>query len=560
MYSPGFGTKMWPLLLFLLALTPQSPAAPRDSRPSTPATGTISGRITDRESGRPIPGALINARGADQADAVTTRADGDGRYEISGLAPGKYTVWASPGELRVTHLQQAFGRSAPIDMFAGPPPPNLTLKAGDVRSDLDIALVRTLAIEGRVLDPLDEPMADVGVDVTHADGAPVSALSVFSNDRGEYRLFGLAPGRYHVCASPQTQFDGDSSAPTRFVRTCHLASVLRSGAVDVVLERSDVAGTDIRVQRGATFSVSGTVVDSSGTAVENVSVSAQSDDRSVSMNGQTQQGRFVLKGLPSGRYLLRVSTGGPDNPDDRRASVREPEAAEAIVAIGGGDVADVALILAKAWHVAGRVVFQDGLPLPASRLRLWVGLMTLGDPWMDSERPTLVDEALAFELKSLNRRPSAVFIQGLPEGWVLKSVRYDGRDFIGMPIDFASATPQSQLQIVVTSHVARASIRVVGLDDRPATSYQPILITADPRPRTLSHWYDTTKSHDGVLKLGPALPGEYLIVAVSLDDYRLLQVQPERLDDLVPLAQRVTLVEGKDQTFDVKLVALPPRQ
>ena len=47
--------------------------------------------------------------------------------------------------------------------FAAPPAPNLTLKAGDVRSDLDIALVRTLAIEGRVLDPRDEPMADVEV-------------------------------------------------------------------------------------------------------------------------------------------------------------------------------------------------------------------------------------------------------------------------------------------------------------------------------------------------------------------------------------------------------------
>ena len=63
---------MWPLLLFQLALTPQSAAAPRDARPSPPLTATISGRITDKESGRPIPGALINVRGADQTDAVTT--------------------------------------------------------------------------------------------------------------------------------------------------------------------------------------------------------------------------------------------------------------------------------------------------------------------------------------------------------------------------------------------------------------------------------------------------------------------------------------------------------
>jgi hypothetical protein len=58
---------MWPPLTFIFALTPQSPAAPRDSRSSTPATATIRGRITDRESGRPIPGVVVTADGADAA-------------------------------------------------------------------------------------------------------------------------------------------------------------------------------------------------------------------------------------------------------------------------------------------------------------------------------------------------------------------------------------------------------------------------------------------------------------------------------------------------------------
>jgi hypothetical protein len=82
---------MWTPLTFLFALTPQSPAAPRDSRSSTPATATICGRITDRESGRPIPGVVVSANGAVSDDSpaleivlsahgasVSGRAVGDG--------------------------------------------------------------------------------------------------------------------------------------------------------------------------------------------------------------------------------------------------------------------------------------------------------------------------------------------------------------------------------------------------------------------------------------------------------------------------------------------------
>src|SRR6185437_9686955 len=208
---------------FLLLCLPQAQAAPvaRDARPPADTAATISGRITDKESGRPIPAATASVKGTD-AKVVTVRADADGRYVIAGLRPGAYTVWASPGEQRATHLQQAFDRPAPMNFFAEPPSPNLTLQSGEARTDIDIALVRTLAIEGRVVDPFDEPMAGVEVMVTKADNGLPLANGVFSDDRGEYRLFGLAPGRYHVCANAQGMSDSER-VPDVAVRS-HLPS------------------------------------------------------------------------------------------------------------------------------------------------------------------------------------------------------------------------------------------------------------------------------------------------------------------------------------------------
>jgi hypothetical protein len=442
-----------------------------------------------------------------------------------------------------------------------PPPLTLTLRAGEVRSDIDFALVRTLAIEGRVLDAQDEPMAGVEVEVVRANGLPSAGPEVFSDDLGEYRVFGLAPGRYRVCATPHYFFSDDHpSSASRLVRTCYLASITEAGAADVLLESADALGIDIRVQRSATCSISGTVIDASGVAVENVSVSAMRDDLRAVASGQTHAGRFVLEGLTVGRYLVRAWMGGPDNVDEGRPAVREEETGETTVLVDGNDVSSVALTLSRARHVSGRVVFEGGPPRPPRQLHLSVGLTRPRDPWGLGFSPVAVDDNLEFELKNVSSRPWAVVVQGLPAGWIMKSVRYDDRDVTGMAVDLSGTSPQSRLEIVVTSSVAWASVRVTDAQDDPATSYMPIVIPADPKRRLFSITADGMPSRDGVVKLGPALPGDYLIAAVGPDDYWLLQRQRDRLDDLAALAQRVTLVEGKGQVVDAPLVVLPSRQ
>src|SRR5687768_4692247 len=159
-------------LLVAIAAVAQVPSAapPRDARAgNTPAA--ISGRITDRTSGQPIARAVVTAApvpfGGDRRWVAAT-ADANGRYEIAPLDPGQYIVTAGPPEWRASHLRQAFGDDSPVE---GPDEvsTHLELKAGEVRTGLDVALARALAIEGRVLDVNDEPMAEVEVRLLRAD-------------------------------------------------------------------------------------------------------------------------------------------------------------------------------------------------------------------------------------------------------------------------------------------------------------------------------------------------------------------------------------------------------
>ena len=547
------------LPLLVIATQLQTATPPRDTPSSKAVTGAISGRITERGSGRPLPRALVTLWVSGSARRLETLADAQGRYEFIGVEPGDYVLAAGPGELRSTHLPQVFGQDAPM-FSAGPPRSSVQLKAGEVLHDLDILLTRALAIEGRVLDPTDEPMAGVEVTVMKPDGIPYPSMPGYSDDRGEFRVFGLATGRYHVCAIPQSRFETASSDTLRFVRTCHLTSVTESSAADVILETEDVTGIDIRVQRNGTYSISGSLLDAAGALADGAMIGAVRDDHSVSANAISRRGQFVLPGLTPGRYFLWASIGGPANPSDTRPPAREHEAAYALLDMEGTDVAGFTLTMSRGQKVAGRVLFEGGVPQAPGKLRMLVQMRLPQGPMSTiGSRPpfSAVDGDLNFELADVYRLPLIAGIQGLPDGWVVKSVRYDGRDIADVATDFGQAR-ERRLEILVTNRVAKPSVRVTDDQGRSVTSYQVLLIPANPARWRSALWgASDVPSPEGVLKLGVILPGDYLIAAVTWDDYRVLIRDPSRIDGLATIAQKVTLAEGDSRTVEVHMIRLP---
>ena len=442
------------------------------------------------------------------------------------------------------------------------PRPTLELKPGDVRSDVNIALSRALAIEGRVFDHRDQPMAEVEVHVMRSDGTPAPAMPAHSDDRGVFRLWGLPPGRYRVCATPRSQFPESPPDDSRFVRTCHLASTSESNALDVLLVTEDAAGIDIRVQRSVTYSVSGSVVDAAGALLNDAFVAAVRDDREVSAHTRTSNGRFALEGLPPGRYLLHATIGGPANPSDLHPPAREREFGYVFIVVDGADLSSIDVQLSKGRTVGGRVVVEGELSRPA-RLRMVVRtrppqLLERG-PLPLSQFPfSPVDDKLEFELNELFHFPLVVGVDNLPEGWVVKHVRYEDRDIVDLPTDFAAANPRARPEIVLTNRVARPSVRVTDGQDVPVRSYQIAILPADPNRWKGTAWsVQAVPSRDGVSSLGPRLPGEYLVAALSMDDYRVLLHNPARVESLASVARRVTLAEGDNPILELHLTRLP---
>ena len=550
------------LLLLLAAVQAQPATPPRDAAAPKSGSASLSGLVTEQDSNRPLHRAVVTLvpfSGPGHREALT---DVEGRYEFVGLEPGEYGVVATAGDLRATHLRQAFDRSAPLDLVSSPPRSGVKLEPGERRTGVNIALARALAIEGRVLDPWDEPMAEVQIALTRADGTPYPSFGMHSDDRGDYRVFGLAPGRYRVCAAPQSSADVSSDA-SRFVRTCHPAAVAEGDAADVLITTSDAAGIDIRVQRSGTFTVSGTVADAAGALVDAPRVTAVPLDRRVSSAyARGSGGLFVLRGLMPGRYLIRASVGGSENRDDTRPPAREEEVGYASVDVEGMDVAGTIVQLSKGRTVSGRIAFEGGSPPPASQLRMAVHAgvtnphvaMTIGH-----RRPvSAVSDTLTFELKGLDQLPMAIAVTGLPDGWVIKSVRLDGLDVTGLPTNFGVSAKPGLLEILATSRVARPAVRVTDERGNPLSSYNVVLFSTDEaRWKMPSAPIPGPPTADGVVKLGAILPGEYLVAALTLADYFALANDVTRFSDLASVAARATFVEGDTRTVGLHMTPLP---
>ena len=554
-------------LFLLIAATTQLPAPqPRDARSPNVPSAAISGRVTDQASGRPIQRAIVLIHGQVKAtdglprDAVT---DADGRYEIAGLEPGEYTVIAGPPELRATFLRQAFGEAGPMNMNDRPVP-NLVLRDGEVRNDVHLSLARALAIEGRITDENDEPMAEVYVQLFRSDGTEYPTGEMSTDDRGEFRFFGLPPGRYHVCARPRSGFPRAAADDLPYVRTCHLAATQKSAAADVVLTTADAEGIDIRLQRSKTYSLSGSIVDASGIPADQAFVGAYGDEQNTSAHGMTRQGQFVLNGLAPGRYVLLVSIGGPRDPGDLRPPTREREVAWTTIDMANGDFSGAVLTLSKPQTVAGRVVFDSSKTPTPNAAGIVIQTNVLENQWrFYPGRPPFssVDDKLNFQLSGIYHFPLVVGIHGFPDGWVLKSVRHGGVDITDRPTDLAVQPRSGLIEIVLTDRVARPNVRVTHADGTPARRARVVLFPADPARWKVPRFAPPREiDRDGRLKLAAVAPGEYLLVALDDSDANVLFREPGRIESVAPLAQRVTIAENDERVFELQPVRLPARQ
>jgi protocatechuate 3,4-dioxygenase beta subunit len=197
-----------------------------------PQRGVISGRVTTT-GGQPVVRARVLIARATPTQEPCAKSsststemlacnrigltDSDGRYTIKDLpAETPFVVTVS----KTGYAPIGYGEVAP----AVPPtpielhvdPPDQADQKGPRKDNVDIVMVKEIVVTGRVLDEDGSALAGALVQAQRTepgDGNPTLATvsDTTTDDRGEFRLTGLSPGRYYIDAS-DTTFDNVADA------------------------------------------------------------------------------------------------------------------------------------------------------------------------------------------------------------------------------------------------------------------------------------------------------------------------------------------------------------
>jgi protocatechuate 3,4-dioxygenase beta subunit len=177
-----------------------------------PPTGVITGVVVDATTRAPIADAVVALGGLPRGTPAQTRqlTDAKGRFAFINLpANPRYTLAAS----RFGYLEGGYLVEGVPGRVGG----TVVMKDGEWVSGVTIAIGRAAAVGGRVLDERGEPVVGVFVRALaklRVQGRDELATGpvTHTDDRGAYRLAGLAPGRY-VIQVPSVQASVASGIP-----------------------------------------------------------------------------------------------------------------------------------------------------------------------------------------------------------------------------------------------------------------------------------------------------------------------------------------------------------
>ena len=152
-------------------------------------------------------------------------------------------------------------------------------------------------------------------------------------------------------------------------------------------------------------------------------------------------GQFIASGVTPGNYAIQVSIGNWrfTNPEDKR----DQEIGYVPVRVDATNIDGVVVATSKAAKVAGRIVFEGGIPEQGMPK---LSIMTTPDRFAGGGRimfgpqsPATVRDDMSFELDGLFG-PQLLMVMGTPRGWIVKSVKYRGDDVTDRAVESDPAT------------------------------------------------------------------------------------------------------------------------
>ena len=542
---------------------PGQPRRDTAAQPQPTGTGRIRGRVVAAVTNAPLRRVQMALQWSETPQfRRIVMTDPEGRYEFAELPAGKFSLSASkPG-----YVSLQYGQRRPYEGGT-----SIALNVGETIGSIDFVMPRGGVISGRITDEFGELMPQVQVQAQRFQFAQdvqrrlVTSGTATTDDRGEFRVYGLMPGEYVI--------NGSVRAPTNFVVVNGLPSVPNAMPSDGypptfypgTANANDAQtitigiGEEVNIQFGLIAArlarISGTVRDSEGRpgSGEVILFPRQTvNTTNVSFNQLGADGSFVINGVAAGEYSLEVRQNLPGREGSETASVP--------ITVAGNDIAGLRVTTSKGSLLTGRVIWEGTAPktspMPGP---LRVGAVnadpinfSLGagaDPKANGE----LDDTGNFQLGGAAGRVFLTLLTTLP-GWTVKSVTLDGQDMTDVPLDIAGRASIDGIRITMTDKLTQVSGQVTDAKGRTVPQYVVVVQPADEvDPNVVMRYVRTVRPDtNGRFELRALRPGRYVATAIdSLEQGR--QASPEFRRQLRRGAREFSIKEGEALSLSLTL-------
>lgn len=546
----------WLVSVAWASLAAAQPPPPRDN-PAAVGAAVIRGRVTAAGSEQALPHVEVRAVSGPLRVNKAVLTDADGRYEISELPAGKFTVTA----FKSNYVRAAYGQRRPL----GPGQPIDVADRAAV-SRIDFVLQRTGVITGRIVDEYGDPAIDATVTpmryafINGERRLQPAGMGASTNDLGEYRVYGLAPGQYLLGAVLRTgsavSFGSSTEDRSAYVPTYYPGTGNTSEAQRLtVAPGQTITGINLTLLPVTAARVSGIVLDSQGRPLAGgfVNLMARNGPMPFGIGGNgpiTANGEFRIDGVAPGDYTIRATPQGFVGPND--------DFAIEDISVNG-DVTDLQLTVTKSSVLRGRLAFEPGSVAPPALTAFRITAISPPGLMGPAAGATAKEDG-TFEIKSRGGHVIIRLAVGPGIGdWRLKRVLVGDADVIDTGLDVPPNATIDNMLLELTTKRAEIAASVSDGAGAPVRDCVVVLFARDP-----SRWVPQTRyfavgrpDAEAVFHSRPPA-GDYFVVAFEDTETNIgLFADPEILMQLRDRATPVSLPEGDVTKVQLGLVVPP---
>lgn len=539
----------------------RAPVVPNDA--PTPSVKpedkcTVEGSVVNSITGEPLKKAHLSLRplGAPGGTPYGAETDGAGHFLFDGVDPGRYILSISRnGFVNQQYSPQGSSRqSSPLD-----------LAAGQKLKQLVVKLSPQGVISGRVLDEDGEPLANANVmcmvlGYQRGRKQLMGRNGASTDDRGEFRLHGLSPGKYILSATYRPPGSADRVAtrapgtepveqmyPTTFypnTRGPENASRIE------IAPGAQITGLTMTLQRVKAVHVSGHVNTSAiKQPARNSNVMlVPRDNAGLGTDGMTRvggrldpRGNFMIRGVAPGSYLLRADS----NDESGRLSARMP------LEVGDSNIDGIELNLQPPGQIHGHVVVEENGDLAGATLSVTLRPKTNG-PGMGGAGAQLNADH-TFVVQNITQDAFDISVNGLPDGFYLKSIRMGQQDVTETGVDFSQGVSADEMTIVVNPNGGEVDGTVQNSQGEIAAGAIATLIPEEAHRSTFWLYKTANTDQNGHFTMKGVRPGKYSVYAWDDMDSGAYQ-DPDFVRPHESAGEKLSIDAGAHQNVQLKSI------